>query len=215
MMDQEIEIISANTRKEKIRNFFVNNKKKIATLVFIIILTVFGYFYYEEFKLKKIENLANQYNKVIIKYELGQKENIKKELKEIIYLKDSTYSVLAFYFLLDNNLIDTNEETNKYFDILINEIGLDEENKNLIIFKKGLFNSDFASENEMLDILNSVIKSESIWKPHALYLMAEFYLSKNEKQKAKEFFNQLVNLENVNDKIKIEVQKRLRADFSE
>ena len=67
----------------------------------------------------------------------------------------------------------------------------------------------------MLDILNSVIKSESIWKPHALYLMAEFYLSKNEKQKAKEFFNQLVNLENVNDKIKIEVQKRLRADFSE
>tara|TARA_B100001250_G_scaffold106713_1_gene89935 strand:+ start:689 stop:1336 length:648 start_codon:yes stop_codon:yes gene_type:complete len=215
MMDQEIEIISANTRKEKIRNFFVSNKKKIATLVFIIILAVFGYFYYEEFKLKKIENLANQYNKVIIKYELGQKENIKKELKEIIYLKDSTYSVLAFYFLLDNKLIDTNEETNKYFDILINEIGLDEENKNLIIFKKGLFNSDFAGENEMLDILNSVIKSESIWKPHALYLMAEFYLSKNEKQKAKEFFNQLVNLENVNDKIKIEVQKRLRADFSE
>ena len=215
MMDQEIEIISANTRKEKIRNFFVSNKKKIATLVFIIILAVFGYFYYEEFKLKKIENLANQYNKVIIKYELGQKENIKKELKEIIYLKDSTYSVLAFYFLLDNKLIDTNEETNKYFDILINEIGLDEENKNLIIFKKGLFNSDFAGENEMLDILNPVIKSESIWKPHALYLMAEFYLSKNEKQKAKEFFNQLVNLENVNDKIKIEVQKRLRADFSE
>ncbi len=215
MMDQEIEIINTSTRKEKIINFFINNKKKIATLAVIIILTIFGYFYYEELKSKKKKNLADQYNKTIIKFELGQKENIEKELKEIIHIKDSTYSVLAFYFLLDNDLINSNEETNKYFDILIDEIVLDQENKNLIIFKKGLFNSDFATENEMLNILNTVIKSESIWKPHALYLMAEFYLAKNEKQKAKEFFNQLANLNNTNDKIKTEAQKRLRADFSE
>ena len=39
---------------------------------------------------------------------------------------------------------------NKYFDILINEIGLDRENKNLTIFKKGLYNSEFANESELL-----------------------------------------------------------------
>ena len=119
------------------------------------------------------------------------------------------------YYLLDNNLITSQEEINTYFDIIINEIGLDKENKNLTIFKKGLFNSEFANENELLNILNPVIKSDSIWKPHALYLMAEYYFSKNEKQKSKEFLEKLISLENINDKIKLEAQKRLRSDLSE
>ena len=136
-------------------------------------------------------------------------------MKEIIKDKDRTYSPLAFYYLLDNNLITSQEEINTYFDIIINEIGLDNENKNLTIFKKGLFNSEFANENELLNILNPVIKSESIWKPHALYLMAEYYFSKNEKQKSKEFLEKLISLENINDKIKLEAQKRLRSDLSE
>ena len=45
--------------------------------------------------------------------------------------------------------------------------------------------------------------------------MAEYYFAKNEKQKSKDFFNQIVVLENSNPKIKLEAQKRLRADFSE
>ena len=136
-------------------------------------------------------------------------------MKEIIEDKDKTYSPLAFYYLLDNDLITSKEDINSYFDILINEIGLDKENKNLTIFKKGLFNSEFANENELLNILNPVIKSDSIWKPHALYLMAEYYFSKNEKQKSKEFLEKLISLENINDKIKLEAQKRLRSDLSE
>tara|TARA_X000000368_G_C22502417_1_gene481184 strand:- start:136 stop:546 length:411 start_codon:yes stop_codon:yes gene_type:complete len=136
-------------------------------------------------------------------------------MKEIIEGKDKTYSPLAFYYLLDNDLITSKEDINRYFDILINEIELDNENKNLTIFKKGLFNSESANESELLNILNPLIKSDSIWKPHALYLMAEYYFAKNEKQKSKEFFEKLISLENINDKIKLEAQKRLRADLSE
>ena len=215
MMDQDIEIINTNTRNEKIKNFFLNNKKKILIFLIIVILSLFGYFLYEDFKSEKKEDIANKYNQAVIQHDLGQKENIYKILKEIIYEKDNTYSPLAFFFLLDNDLISSKEEINKYFDIIINEIGLDKENKNLTIFKKGLFNSDFASENEMLKILNPLIKSESIWKPHALYLMAEYYFDKNEKLKSKEFLEQLARLDNVNSKIKIEAQKRLSANFSE
>ena len=94
-------------------------------------------------------------------------------------------------------------------------VSLEKEIKNLTIYKKGLFNSDFVQENELLNILNPIIKSESMWKPQALYLMAEFYLSKNQKQKSKEFFNQIIDMENISPKIKLEVQKRLRSDFSE
>ena len=214
-MDQEIEIISSETRKEKIKNFFINNKNKLISIVLFLLLVLFGFFFYQDFKKGHKEGLANKYNSAVIEYESGEKSKIINLLKEIIEDKDKTYSPLSFYFLLDNDLITSKEEINKYFDILINEIGLDKENKNLTIFKKGLFNSEFANENELLNILNPVIKSESIWKPHALYLMAEYYLAKKEKQKSKEFLEQLVSLENISEKIKLEAQKRLRSDFSE
>ena len=98
---------------------------------------------------------------------------------------------------------------------MINDIELEKEIKNLIIYKKGLFNSDFVDENSLLVILNPIIKSESIWRPHALYLMAEYYLAKNQKKKSKDFFEQLISIEDVNPRLKIESQKRLRANFSE
>ena len=213
--EQEIEIISSNTRKEKIKNFFINFKKQIIFFIIAIILGLFSYFLYEEYQASNKEKIAEKYNLVVTKFEINQKENLTKELKEIINAKDKTYSPLAFYFLLDNQMITANEEINSYFDILIDELDLEDEIKNLIIYKKGLFNADFANENELLDILNPIIKSESVWNSHALYLMAEYYFAKNEKQKSKEFFNQIVSLENSNSKIKLEAQKRLRADFSE
>ena len=214
-MDQEVEIINTETRKEKIKNFIINKRNTIISILVFFVLILFGYFIYQEYLEKNRVKLANKYNSLIIEYENGNESNILNSMKEIIKDKDRTYSPLAFYYLLDNNLITSQEEINTYFDIIINEIGLDKENKNLTIFKKGLFNSEFANENELLNILNPVIKSDSIWKPHALYLMAEYYFSKNEKQKSKEFLEKLISLENINDKIKLEAQKRLRSDLSE
>tara|TARA_B100000530_G_scaffold217596_1_gene139676 strand:- start:101 stop:745 length:645 start_codon:yes stop_codon:yes gene_type:complete len=214
-MDQEVEIISSETRKEKIKNFIINKKKTIVSAVIFLLLILFSFFFYQEYKKENREFLANKYNATIIENETGNKSKVLNSMKEIIEDKDKTYSPLAFYYLLDNDLIKSKEEINKYFDILINEIGLDRENKNLTIFKKGLYNSEFANESELLNILNPVIKSESIWKPHALYLMAEYYFAKKEKQKSKEFFEQLINLEDISLKIKVEAQKRLRSEFGE
>ena len=188
-MDQEVEIINSETRKEKIKNFFINNKKKLISIIVSFILILFGFFFYQEYEEGYKERLANQYNTAVIEYESGEKSKIINLMKDIIEDKDKTYSPLAFYFLLDNDLIKSKEEINKYFDILIDEVGLESENKNLTIFKKGLFNSEFANENELLNILNPIIKSESIWKPHALYLMAEYYFAKKEKKNRKNFWS--------------------------
>ena len=213
-MDEEIEIINTNTRIEKLKNFFVSKRKQIITLFIILILILISFFAYQEFKSRNKIKLANKFNKIVTSFENGQK-NVNDELIDIINVKDKTYSPLAFFFLLDNDLISSKDEINSYFDILINNIPLEKEIKNLTIYKKGLFNSDDVQENELLNILNPIIKSESMWKPQALYLMAEFYLSKNQKQKSKEFFNQIIDMENISPKIKLEVQKRLRSDFSE
>jgi hypothetical protein len=64
-------------------------------------------------------------------------------------------------------------------------------------------------------MLNPIINSESIWKAHALYLIAEYFYSKNEKKKSKEFFSQILLLRNGNIEIKKQSQKRINRDFSE
>ena len=214
-MDEDIAAINTKTRNERIINFFVNNKKKLIILLSIIILLIFSYFVFEEISKTKKENLANKYNASTINYISGNNNNIENEMIEIINFKDKTYSPLALYFLLDNNIINSREKVNELFDILIEETKLDKEIKNLIIYKKGLYNSDYETENNLLKILNPLINSKSIWKSHSLYLLAEYFFSKNEKQKAKEFFEKIMTLENSNPKIKLEAQKRIQRDFSE
>tara|TARA_B100001250_G_scaffold300947_1_gene262631 strand:- start:1007 stop:1651 length:645 start_codon:yes stop_codon:yes gene_type:complete len=214
-MDEDISIINTNTRNEKIKNFFIKNKKYLVAVLSLIILIIFAYFAYGEMKDRKNKNLAEKYNDIIINFKSTNKLKFKKELVEIINEKNKTYSPLALYFIIDNEIKSSNEEINKFFDIIINDVNLDKEIKNLIIYKKGLFNSDFEDENNLINILNPVINSNSVWKSHALYLIAEYFFYKNEKQKAKEFYNQILNFEKSNEKIVKETQKRLNRDFSE
>ena len=214
-MDEDITIINKNTRNEKIKNFFVNNTKKLIIAISAIVLIIFGYFIYEDLKKKNKIKLANKYNLAIIKFVSGDKNKVENELIDIVNKKDRTYSPLALYFLIDNNIINENNKINELFDIVINETSLEKEIKNLVIYKKALFNSDFESENNLIQILNPIINSESVWKSHALYLMAEYFYYKNQKQKSKDFFNQILILENSNPNIKIETQKRLNRDFSD
>jgi len=214
-MDEEITIIDSNARNERIRNFFINNKKKLIITVSIILVIIIGYLSFEKSKERTKIKLANQYNLALIDLNPDNKQKTINEMVNVVKSNDATYSPLALYHLLDNNLLENSEEINTLFNELIEKTNLENEIKNLIIYKKALFNSDFVSENELLKILNPVINSESIWKSHALYLMAEFFYSKDEKQKAKEFFKQILVLPNTNGTIKTESQKRLNRDLGE
>ena len=214
-MDEDIEIINTNTRSEKIKNFFIDNKKILLSIIVVIILSLLIFFGYSEFKKNQKIKLSNLYNSIIIEYDDTKKIEAAKNLIEIVNKKDPTYSLLSLYFIIDNNLISDKNQINTLFDILIKETSLDKEIKNLVVYKKGLFNADEINENELLSILNPLIKSESIWKSHALYLLAEFFYSKNEKQKSKDFFNQILNLKNSNPDILKEAQKRLNRDLSD
>ena len=214
-MDEEITIIDQKTRNEKIKIFFIENKKLLISISTFLILILTSFYSYQIYKNEHIESLSNKYNNAVIDYEYGEKSKTILSMKEVIGDKNTTYSPLALYFLIDNNLINDQEEINKLFDILIEETSLEKEIKNLIIYKKALFNSESRSENDLLKILKPIINSESIWKSHALYLLGEYFYSKNEKQKAKEFFNQILISKNSNSDIKIESQKRINRDFGE
>tara|TARA_B100001250_G_scaffold408922_1_gene432221 strand:- start:665 stop:1309 length:645 start_codon:yes stop_codon:yes gene_type:complete len=214
-MDEDLAIINKNTRNERIKNFFINNKKVLLFVLAVLILILLSFYSYQIYKGGQREWLSNKYNTAIIEHKNGNNSKIISEMKEVVEDKDSTYSPLALYYLIDNNLIDNKDEINNLFDILINKTSLETEIKNLIIYKKALYNADSSNESELLNILNSLINSKSVWNSHALYLLAEYFYSKNEKQKSKEFFNQILSIENANQDIVKEAQKRLNRDLSE
>ena len=214
-MEEDISIINSNTRQEKVRNFFVNNKNKIISTIVVLVIILVGAYSFDSYKTNKKKEISNKFNSTTISHSDNTKELTIQNLVEIINEQDPTYSPLSLYFIIDNKLISNQSEINSYFDILIEKTSLDEEIKNLVIYKKALFNADQAQESDLLNILNPLINSKSVWKSHALYLMAEYFYSKDQKQKSKEFFNQIASLEDANPDIKLQAQKRLNRDLSD
>ena len=214
-MDQDIEIINNHTRLEKFNNFFKKNLKLIISIIVIFVFILIVIFSFQIYKTNKKNQIANKFNLTISMFDQGEQNKVISSMKEIINDKDSTYSPLALYFLIDNKIDLPNDEINNYFDIIINEVKLDEEIKNLNIFKKALFNSELETEDRMLKILKPLINSDSIWKSHALFLMGEYYYSNKEKQKSIEFFNKIIEVPNANPAIKLEAQRRIKRDLSD
>ena len=214
-MSEENQIISSDQNKTDFKSILLNNKKSIISIVAILLIALFSYFFYTDYKRDNRVKISEQYNSVLISYDNNNPSLSVEGMKNLINIKDPTYSPLALYFLLDNNLLSNQTEINQYFDVLINETSLEEEVKNLIIYKKGLYNSDKVDEEKLLGIFKPIITSENLWKSHALYIIAEYFFAKNEKQKSKEFFEKIINLKNANQDIIKETQKRLNRDLSD
>ena len=213
-MSEDIEIINQNTRIEKIKNFFSNNYKKLIGLLISILLLLFSYFGYQEYKKRVKLEIAEIYNQITLKEITIKNTNEIEKLIKIIKEKDPIYSALSLYFIIENDLVNDQKKINYFFDIVIKS-QREKEIKNLIIYKKAMYNAEIISENELLDVLNPILKSESIWKSHALLLMADYFENSNNLIKSKNFLEEIVNSELVNNEIRIEAERRLMRKFGD
>jgi len=213
-MDEDIAIVNQNTRVSLVKDFLKKNSKKIIISLSIILIMLLIFFVFEELKKRKKENLAQLYNSIIFNTDQYDQNDIKNEMIKIINEKVDTYSALALYYLIDNKLVDDQTKISDLFDKVIS-ISDDKELKNLVIFKKALYFSDKYTEIKLLEILNPLINSDSIWKQHGLLLMGDFYYQKKQFNKSKEFFEKITQLSNINPKIKTDVERRLNRDFNE
>ena len=214
-MDEDLSIINTNTRNEKIKNFFINNKNKFIFGILFALVGIIAVYGFDKYQVNKKQQISDNFNLVTIEYSINNKDKTTNKLIEIIKEKDPTYSPLSLYFIIDKKLLSDQKQINELFDILIDQTSLDDEMNNLIIYKKALFNADQSTEGDLLKLLNPLINSKSVWKSHALYLMAEYFFAKDQNQKAKEFFNQIIGLENPNPDIRLQAEKRLNRDLSE
>ena len=213
-MSEDIEIINQNTRVEKIKNFFSNNYRKLIGASVLILLILFSYFGYQEYKKRTKLEIAEIYNQITLKKITIENTNDIERLIKIIKKKDPIYSALSLYFIIENDLVNDQKQINNFFDIVIKSQE-EKEIKNLIVFKKALYNAEIISENELLNILNPILKSESVWKSHALLLMADYFEHGNNFIKSKDFLQEIVDSELVNNEIRIEAERRLKRKFGD
>ena len=189
------------TKKNKLKIFY--NKYKIlffSILSLLFVLVALISFFYKNEESKKII-LSENYIKAKIFIKEGNKEEAKNILKDIIVENNSTYSTLALFLIINENLIKEKSDLLSIFDKVIEKKAIDVELKNLVIFKKMLYQSNFASEAELLESANILINSETIWKPNALLLMADYFTHKKEYSKAKEFYTKVLMLKDIHKDI--------------
>jgi len=185
------------TKKSRLQKFYESNKIIIfSTIIILIILLGSVTFYFDKIKNKKIL-LSENYIQAKIYLEEGDKTKALNLLREVIFSNDATYSALCFFLVLNQNLINDHNEITALFDHIIKNNKFDKEIKNLLIFKKALFSSNFMNESELLEATKPLLNKETLWKPHALLLLGDYFLSKKEYLKAKEFYTKVFSINNL------------------
>ena len=197
------------TKKSKLKKFYETNKILIISIVLILIIAVASITFYSEAKEKKKILLAEDYLSAKVYLENGDRNKVENILKTIIFANDSTYSTLSLFLILDENLINDHEELSNLFVHVLENNKFEKEIKNLIIFKKALFQSSFVSELELLESVKPLINTETVWKPHALLLLGDYFASKKEYLKAEKFYVQILSLKNLHKELYNQARSQL------
>ena len=197
------------TKKSKLKKFYEVNKILIFSVILILIIAIASISFYSETKEKKKILLSDNYLAAKVYLENGDRHKVKNILKTIIFANDSTYSTLSLFLILNENLIVDQGELSNLFDHVLENNKFEKEVKNLIIFKKALFQSNFVSELELLDAVKPLINTETVWKPHALLLLGDYFASKKEYLKAKEFYVQILSLKNLHKELYYQARSQL------
>ena len=185
------------TKKSKPRRFYESNKILIFSSIFVLAIMLISFSVYFENKEKNKILLSENYVQAKIYLANGNKDEAISLLKKVIFANDPTYSTLSFFLILNQNLVTDHEKLSTLFDHLLNNNKFEKEVINLLIYKKALFNSNFISESKLLSDIQPLLNTETLWKPHALLLMGDYFVAKKEYIKAKEFYTQILSINNL------------------
>ena len=197
------------TKKSRLKEFYEVNKILIYSVILILIIAIASVGFYSEVKKKKKILLSDKYLVAKVYLENSDKNKATNILKSVIFDNDSTYSTLSLFLILNENLIADQRELSNLFDHVLKNNKFEKEVKNLIIFKKALFQSNFVSELELLEAVKPLINTDTVWKPHALLLLGDYFASKKEYLKAKELYLQILSLKNLHQELYNQARSRL------
>ena len=160
-MDENIE--HKLDQKERLINFYKNNKNKIFIIIgiFIILLSLFSYLNYNNEKKNIV--ISEKYIQAGLFLASDDETNATLIYEEIIESKNDFYSILALNTIIEKNLILDKNKILNYFDLLENSIS-SKENADLIRFKKALFLIKKSDRKKGKQILEELINKDSSLK---------------------------------------------------
>ena len=185
------------TKKSKIKKFYESKKILIFSSIFILIILLGSFNFYLGNKENKKILLSENYIQAKFYLENGNKSEALNILKKVIFANDPTYSTLSFFLMLNQNLITDHKEISSLYDHLLENNKFEKELKNLLIYKKALFDSNFIDESVLLETIKPLLNTDTLWKPHALLLLGDYFMSKGENIKAIEFYQQILTINNL------------------
>ena len=169
-------------------NFLKANIKIFLYIFGILILIIAAIIWFNNNNKIKETKVSDSFINAQILIEKGKKNEAEKILSNIVLEKNSPYSSLSLFLIIENKLIDNKETIINYFDEVINNNSFKEEDLNLLRLKKAIYISDISMEQEILGLINPIINSNSVWKNHALKFLGDFYYSNGQQQKAKQYY---------------------------
>ncbi len=196
-------------KKEGFKVFLRSNLKLLIGLcaVLVFIGAIFLWLDYNG-KNKRVKISENYVKAKILLTENNLFESL-EILKNIIIKKDRTYSPLSLFLIIDKNLERDKEVILGYFDKVLSIGSLEKEDLNLLRLKKAIFISNTSSEQDMLDLLNPIINSDSVWKSQSLKFLGDYYFSLKQFKKAEQYYSILLEYDDDNIDIN-EIKRKMK-----
>ena len=187
-----------NIENKSLKSFILSNKKILTSFIGILFLLII-FFWWTDNNSKK-ERYKNSEDFINAKVLLSQQKEKKslEILKKIISKNDEVYSPLSLFVIIDKDLEKSREKILKYFDQIISIKGLDNEDLNLLKLKKAIFIAENTYEKNLLELLNPILNSDSVWRYESLKLLGDYYFDKNEYKKAKQYYSDILKSDNSN-----------------
>ncbi len=170
-------------------DFLKSKKKLLFVLIGIGILLLLSFIWFEYNKQNKKTIISENFIKAKVLYSQGKKNESLEIFKEIIQEKDDIYSALSLFLIIDKNLEINDKKITNYFDTVISIRSLTNEDLNLIKLKKAIFISEDSNEQNIINLLNPIINSESVWKMESLKFLGDYFFSSNQLKKAEQYYS--------------------------
>lgn len=146
--------------KDKLLNFYNNNKFKIYLSLFILLIGLALTALYENIQNKKANLIAEKYIKAGLYLSENKKSDATILFEEIIISKNKFYSILALNTLIEKELISEKKKILDYF-ALLEKNDLTDEQQDLISLKKALYFLKISDKKNSDKLLKELIDKNS------------------------------------------------------
>ena len=207
-------MIPDNPQNKSYKDLIKSNLKILIIVIIIISLGGITYLIFDINNKNKKIKISERFIEAKILINEGDYKDSLVILDNLIMEKDNIYSPLSLFLIIDRNLEQDSKTLIKYFDSVLSIKKIDKEDLNLLKLKKAIFISESSKEKELLDLLNPIINSSSIWKFDSIKFLGDYYFSMKEFKKAEQYYAILLAEENL-DIDKDDLKRKMKLIINE